>query len=251
MVKKSVPSRPPPDGRPKNLLLRALPAADFERLRPHLTTIKTPRRHLFHKYGAMIGNVYFPNGGVASVTTVLADGTTIETATIGVEGFVGIEAFLGKDAVSSGETMMQVGDTNAEKLTVTAFRAELARQGALFDLMGRYARTIIAQLMQSAACNARHHIEERCPRWLLMTHDRVGRDEFDLSHDFLAVMLGVRRQSVTVVAGMLQAARLISYKHGHIKVLDRKGLEAASCECYAVVRRRFDDLRTYNGPVSD
>jgi CRP-like cAMP-binding protein len=98
-------------------------------------------------------------------------------------------------------------------------------------------------MMQSAACNARHHIHERCCRWLLMTHDRVGKDDFQLSHEFLAAMLGVRRQSVTVVAGALQAAGLLSYKHGRVRVLDRKGLEAASCECYAVIQRRSDGLR--------
>ena len=102
----------------------------------------------------------------------------------------------------------------------------------------------MVQTMQSAACNARHQIQERCPRWLLMTHDRVGRDEFHLSHEFLAVMLGVRRQSVTVVAGTLQAAGLITYKHGQVKILDRKGLESASCECYALIRRKFDELFT-------
>jgi CRP-like cAMP-binding protein len=251
VVKKAVPSRPPSDRRPKNLLLRALPAADFERLRPHLTTIPTPTRHLFYKSGAVIDSVYFPNGSVASVTAVLADGTMVETATIGVEGMVGIEAYLGTNAISPGETLVQVAGTDAERMTVSAFRAELTRRGALFDLIGRYAQATIAQMMQSAACNARHHVQERCPRWLLMTHDRVGGDEFELSHEFLAVKLGVRRQSVTVVAGTLQAAGLISYKHGHIKILDRKGLETASCECYAVVRRRFDDLLTWQRPVSD
>jgi CRP-like cAMP-binding protein len=232
-------------------LLRALPAADFERLRPHLRTIRTPTRHLFYKPGADIDAVYFPNGGVASVTAVLADGTTVETATIGVEGMVGIEAYLGKDAVSPGETLMQVDGTDAESVTKAALRAELARRGALFDLLGRYTQTTIAQMMQSVACNARHHIQERCPRWLLMAHDRVDGDAFKLSHEFLAVKLGVRRQSVTVVAGALQAAGLIRYKHGLVTVLDRKGLEAASCECYGVVRRHFDDLRTSQRPLSD
>jgi CRP-like cAMP-binding protein len=244
MVKKSVPSHPPSDRRPKNLLLRALPAADYERLRPHLTTIPTPTRHLFYESGGAIDYVYFPNGGVTSVTAVLADGVLVETATVGVEGMVGIEAYLGKDAVSPGETMVQVAGTDAEELPVNVFRAELGRRGALFDLIGRYAQVTIAQMMQTAACNARHHVQERCPRWLLMTHDRIDGDEFELSHEFLAVKLGVRRQSVTFVAGTLQAAGLISYKHGHMKILDRKGLEAASCECYAVVRRRFEDLRT-------
>ena len=145
---------------------------------------------------------------------------------------------------------MQVPDSNAERLGVAAFRRETRRQGAFAELVGRYAQATVAQMMQSAACNARHHVQERCPRWLLTTHDRVGGDEFHLSHEFLAVMLGVRRQSVTVVAGTLQAAGLISYRHGRVKILDRKGLEAASCECYAVVRKRFDAIGVgLNRPV--
>jgi CRP-like cAMP-binding protein len=243
MSAKPPPSRPPPGQRPKNRLLRALPAADYERLRPHLQTIDTPTRHVFHKHREPVEHVYFPNGGVASVTAVLSDGTMVETATVGLEGMVGIEAFFGKNPLAPGEAMMQVPDTNAEKLSVTVFRAELARQDALFDLMGRYAQTTVAQMMQSSACNARHQIHERCARWLLMTHDRVARDGFELSHEFLAMMLGVRRQSVTVVAGTLQSAGLITYKHGHISVLDRTGLEAASCECYALIRQQYDLLQ--------
>jgi CRP-like cAMP-binding protein len=244
MVKKPFAPRPPPNERPKNHLLRALPSDVFQRLLPDLTTIGTPTKHVFHKHGEPVEYVYFPNGGVASVTAVLSDGTMVEAATVGVEGMVGIEAFFAKDVLAPGETMMQVPDTSAEKLSVVAFRRELARQGGLFDLIGRYVQASVAQMMQSIACNARHQVQERCPRWLLMTHDRVGCDEFGLSHEFLAMMLGVRRQSVTVVAGTLQAAGLISYKHGRVRVLDRKGLEAASCECYALVRRRFDALQT-------
>ena len=243
MVKKIAP-RPPPRARPKNRLLAALPEADFQRLLPDLTTIPTAAKQVFHHYGKTVEYVYFPNGGVASITAVLADGMMVETATVGLEGMLGIEAFFGKDAIAPGETMMQVPDTDAERLSVGALRRELARQGALSELLGRYAQATVAHMMQSTACNARHHIQERCARWLLTTHDRVGRDDFQLSHEFLAIMLGVRRQSVTVVAGILQSAGLITYKHGRVTVLDRKGLEAASCECYALIRRNFDALLT-------
>ena len=191
-----------------------------------------------------MAHVYFPNGGVISVTAVLADGTMIETATVGHEGMVGIEAFFGDHPIAPGQTMMQVPDTNAEMLSVTAFRRELGRQGALSTLMGRYAQTSVAQVMQATACNARHNVHERCCRWLLMTHDRVGRNDFALSQEFLAMMLGVRRQSVTLVAGTLQEAGLIVYKHGQITVLDRSALEAGSCECYGLMRQRFETLRT-------
>ena len=239
MVRKSVSPHPLPS-RPKNRLLRALPEADFQRILPDLETIPVPAKYIFHEHGKPMNHVYFPNGGVASVTAVLSDGTMVETATVGVEGMVGIEAFFVKAPTAPGETMMQVPDTNAERLSIAAFRRELARQGALAELMGRYAQASIAQMMQSTACNALHQIQERCCRWLLTTHDRIGRDDFHLSHEFLGVMLGVRRQSVTVVAGALQAAGLITYKHGHMMILNRKGLEAASCECYALIRRRFD-----------
>ena len=239
MVRKAVSPHPLPS-RPKNRLLRALPEADFQRILPDLETIPVPAKYIFHKHGKPMNHVYFPNGGVASVTAVLSDGTMVETATVGVEGMVGIEAFFVKAPTAPGETMMQVPDTNAERLSIAAFRRELARQGALAELMGRYAQASIAQMMQSTACNALHQIQERCCRWLLTTHDRIGRDDFHLSHEFLGVMLGVRRQSVTVVAGALQAAGLITYKHGHMMILNRKGLEAASCECYAHIRRRFD-----------
>jgi CRP-like cAMP-binding protein len=242
MVRNSAAQRPPPTDRPKNLLLRALPEQDFQRLLPDLKTIPTHAKQTFYKHNGPIEYVYFPNGGVASITAMLSDGTMIETATVGLEGMVGIEAYFGRDPVAPGDTMMQVPDTNAEQLSVAAFRRELARDGALSELVGRYAQVTVAQMMQAAACNARHQIQERCSRWLLMTQDRVRRDEFHLSHEFLGVMLGVRRQSVTVVAGTLQAAGLITYRHGHVKIVNRKGLEAASCECYALIRQKFDAL---------
>jgi CRP-like cAMP-binding protein len=242
LVNKLVPPRPP-SGRPKNHLLRALPDDAFRRLLPDLKTIKTTTRQIFQKAGARVEYVYFPNGGVISVTAVLADGTMIETATIGHEGMVGIEAFFGDSPIAPGQTMMQVPDTDAEMLSVAALRRELARQDAMSVLIGRYAQAVIAQMMQTTACNARHHIHERCCRWLLMTHDRVGRDRFALSQEFLAMMLGVTRQSVTIVAGTLQKAGLITYKHGHITVVDRPSLEAASCECYLLMRQRFEALR--------
>ena len=141
MAKKPIPPRPPPNARPKNHLLRALPEADFRRLRPDLKTISTPSKHVFHRQNKLIEFVYFPNGGVASVTAVLSDGTLVETATVGTEGLVGLEAFFLKDPTSPGETMMQVPDTNAEQLPVEAFRREVARQGIFSALIGRYARS--------------------------------------------------------------------------------------------------------------
>ena len=219
MVKKPAASvRPPPAvrpppirGRPKNRLLAALPAEDFSRILPFLKTIPISTRLVLQKQGEPLRHVYFPNGGVCSITTVLADGTTVEAATVGDEGMLGIEAFLGADAIAPGETLIQVPDTNAESMSVEDFRREAAKPGAFHDLVGRYMQVVIAQMMQTTACNVLHHVKQRCARWLLMTHDRMHEQDFRLSHDFLAVMLGVRRPTVSVVAAELQNAGLIRY----------------------------------------
>jgi CRP-like cAMP-binding protein len=236
--------RPPPsDGRPKNRLLAALPADDFRRLLPYLKTVPIRYKQVLHKNGALLDAVYFLNGGVASITTVLSDGTMVEAATVGDEGVLGIEAFLSADAVAPGETLIQVPDTNAEVMSVADFRRAIGEHGAFHDLMGRYTQVVIAQMMQSTACNALHQVPQRCARWLLTTHDRMHEQDFHLSHEFLAVMLGVQRPTVSVVASTLQQAGLIRYTHGRVTVCDRKGLEAAACECYPVIRAHFDRLR--------
>ncbi len=234
--------RPPPDTpRPRNRLLARLPAADFERIRPHLTTIAAPARKVFHKSGEPVRQIFFPNGGVASVTASMSDGTMVEVATVGDEGLVGISALFA-DSPMAVETMMQVADTDAEMMPVDAFRREFELRGAFHDAVSRYSQGFLGLLMQSTACMALHQVQERCARWLLMTHDRVRQDEFDLSQEFLAMMLGSTRPTVSVVAGILQQAGLIKYKHGHITIVDRKALETSACECYATVRSTFDRL---------
>lgn len=239
------PERPPPPlmGRPKNRLLAALPADDFRRLHPHLTTIPVRSKHVFHKQGEPIRHVYFPNGGVCSVTAALSSGESVEAATVGDEGMLGLEAFFTNSPVASGDTFMQVPDTSVERLSVEHFRRELADQGALQDVIGRYAQMKFREVVQTAACNAVHLVQQRCARWLLMTHDRMHGRDFHLSHEFLAVMLGVQRPTVSLVAATLQQAGLIRYVHGRVKVTNRKGLEAAACECYAVIRAHFDRVR--------
>jgi CRP-like cAMP-binding protein len=249
MTKKRVspvrpPVRPPPsDGRPKNRLLAALPAEDFDRLRPLLKTIPVRVKQVLQKSGTPLQAVYFLNGGVASITTALSDGTMVEAATVGDEGMLGVEAFLTADAIAPGETLIQVPDTSAEQMGVEDFRREVAKPGAFRDLVGRYTQVVIAQMMQSTACNALHQVPARAARWLLMTHDRMHEQDFHLSHEFLAVMLGVQRPTVSIVAATLQHAGLIRYTHGHVTVRDRKGLEAASCECYKIIRSHFIRLR--------
>ena len=233
--------RPPPDARPKNRLLARLPAADFQRLRPHLTTRPVVVKQVLHPVNEPVREVFFPNGGVASVTAVMKNGAMVEIATVGDEGFVGIEVLFGANRLS-GETMIQVPDTNVEVLPVAIFKREIERRGPFYDCVRRYSQGFLIQMMQSAACIEVHPVLERCCRWLLMTHDRMRRDDFLLSHEFLAMMLGATRPTVTVVAGTLQKAGLIKYGHGHITILDRPGLEKASCECYETVRRHFDRL---------
>ena len=234
--------RPPPrDQRPKNKLLACLPDADFQRLRPHLRTIPTNVKQIFHPANEPVRDVFFPNGGVASMTTVMKSGAMVEIATVGDEGLVGINALFG-GGLAGGETMMQVPDTSAEALSVEIFTREYDRGGAFFECVQRYSQGLLLLMMQSTACMALHSVQERCCRWLLMTHDRVRRDEFHLSHEFLAMMLGSTRPTVTIVAGTLQKAGLIKYVHGHITIVDRQSLEAASCECYATVKAHFNRL---------
>ncbi len=235
--------RPPPAERPKNQLLASLPEADFRRLRSHLTTIPIRVKQVLYTHGEPIRDVFFPNGGVVSITTARSNGTPVEVATVGDEGMLGMEAFLTDDAVASGDTLMQVPDTNAEMLGVEEFRRELARGGALQQQVGRYVQVFIAQMMQSTACNVLHQVPHRCARWLLMTHDRMRRQDFTLSHEFLAAMLGVQRPTVSEIAARLQNAGLIRYTHGRITIRHRRGLEKASCGCYAIMRAQFDRLR--------
>jgi CRP-like cAMP-binding protein len=229
------------DWRPKNKLLASLPREEFERIRPLLKTTPTKFRQIFLPANEPVRKVYFLNGGVASLTTAMKNGAMVEIATIGDEGLVGINAFFGGQMVS-GEAMLQVPDTDAEVMSAEAFRREIARGGPFHECVQRYSQGLLMLMMQSTGCIALHPVLERCCRWLLMTHDRVHQDEFHLSHEFLAIMLGTTRPTVTIIAGTLQKAGLIKYTHGRITILDRQRLEAASCECYATVKEHFDRL---------
>jgi CRP-like cAMP-binding protein len=228
--------------RPKNRLLAGLPDAEFKRIKPLLRTVPVGLRYVFHRPNEPVTQVYFPNGGVGSITTALEDGSIVEVATVGDEGLVGIEAMFGEGALGR-ESIMQVPDTNAELMTATDFRRELARGEAFTNAVHRYAQAFLSLAMHSTACMALHPVLERCCRWLLMTHDRIHRDEFQLSHEFLATMLGSTRPTVSVVAGTLQKAGFIKYVHGRMTILDRAGLESASCECYRTVKADFDRLK--------
>ena len=171
----------------------------------------------------------------------MRDGAQVEVASVGPEGILGIGAFFG-DRSGAGRTFQQVGNGPLPSMPVARFIKETARPGPFRELVGLYAQANLLQIMQCTACNALHDVKQRCSRWLLQTHDRIEADDFALKHEFLAVMLGVRRPTVTVVLRALQDAGLISTRYGRIRVLKRKKLEAASCECYGVIRAHFARL---------
>jgi len=224
----------------QNRLLRLLPAAEYARLLPSLETVPLALRQVLYEQNAPIPHVYFPQHGVLSVVKVMTDGDAVEVATMGSEGMAGLPVFLG--GVSPAETFVQIAG-EAKRMSAAAFREAASPGSPLHAVLQCYTEALFSQLMQSVACNRLHSVQQRCARWLLMTHDRVGgADEFPLTQQFLSFMLGVRRAGVTVAASTLQEAGLIRYSRGKITVLDRAGLEAASCECYRTVRADFDRL---------
>jgi CRP-like cAMP-binding protein len=231
-----------PDGAVlQNRLLAALPGRDYARILKRLQMIAIPVGEIIQTPGIPITAVYFPNGGVFSVTTEMHDGTLVEAATVGVEGMLGIGVFLG-DRLGSGRTFQQVPDGLLPAMAVDAFIKESARAGPFRERLLLYAQASLLQIMQCTACNALHDIKQRCSRWLLQTHDRVGAEEFALKHEFLAIMLGVHRPTVTLAVDALQRAGVITSRYGRIRVRTRRGLEAASCECYATIKGHFTRL---------
>jgi CRP-like cAMP-binding protein len=233
MVKRrALPSaNPPPPTSNPNRLLAALPAADYARILPSLTVVPLKLKDILHKPGEPIRDVYFPGGGFCSMLTVLEDGSMVEIATVGREGMVGVSAVLDGTPVTSAAMVQGATDT-CYRMNVDAFRREINRRGAFHELMAHYAQALFGFVAQSTACNAIHSVEQRLARWLLMAQDRMGSDEYPLTQEFVAMMLGASRPTVTVVAGTLQKAGLIKYRHGRVTIVDRKHLEAASCECY-------------------
>ena len=180
--------------------------------------------------------VYFPQDGVISLVTVLRDGDVIEAMTVGNEGLAGLAVFHGLNS-SACRGVCQVSGA-VKRMTVQDFRRCIELAPEMKRILHRYSQYIFETVAQSAACNRLHVIEQRCARWLLMTHDRVGSDEFRLTQEFLAQLLAVRRPGVTVAIGILESRGLIGHGRGTIRVVDRAGLEQASCECYTTIRKR-------------
>ena len=238
-----------PVGGPVNKLLATLPAEDHERIVSQLTVVPFKFKQVLHKQNGIIKEIFFPGGGACSLTKVMRDGKVAEIATVGNEGVIGASVFFGDDR-SFSETIVQVAEGDGFRMEVEAFVSEMARRGAFYNRVIRYSQALMNQVMQTAVCNALHSVEQRCCRWLLMTDDRVGRNDLRLTHDFLAIMLGVRRPTVTLIMGDLQKAGLVENGRGTIHIMDRPGLEAASCECYETVKAAFARLLPEMPPVS-
>lgn len=230
-----------PDGAaPRNRILAALPAAEWERIAGALEPVQLETRKVLIEPNRTIDHVWFPETAVISVLGIVEDGSAVETATIGNEGMVGVPAHLGAMRMAA-QAFAQVPGA-AYRMDARALADELRRGGELPAVLGRYTQALFTLVAQSSACNRKHSAEQRCARWLLMTHDRVEGDTFALTHLFLSQMLGVRRATVSEIAAALQARGVIDYTRGAITVTDRAGLEAAACACYAVIRNELERM---------
>ena len=232
---------PPTNPSPmRNLLLAALPADALAALLPHLQQVDLPLREVLHRANEPITAVLFPQSGYGSLIAMLEDGDAAEVGIVGREGIIGLPLALGDDRYLI-EVLVQA-EGSALRLEGDVFRQAVNDNSDIRRVMHRYALAFNVQVTMTAACNGRHAIEQRLSRWLLMAHDRIGQDEFTMTHEFLSMMLGVRRAGVTVAAGMLQKAGLIQYDRGRITVTDRPGLEASACECHSVVSSEYTRL---------
>jgi CRP-like cAMP-binding protein len=224
----------------RNGLLAALPSEDLARLRPSLQPVELPFDQTLYPADGIVEAVLFPESGMVSLLATLEDGEQVEVGIAGREGLIGLPLVFGDDR-SLVEARVQMEGT-ALRMDAAALRDGMEGSAALRGLLHRYALAFQAQVTMTAACNARHAIEQRLARWLLIAHDRAGADEFAMTHEFMAMMLGVRRPGVSLAAGALQRAGLIRYARGRMEITDRPGLEAASCECYHTARREFARL---------
>lgn len=223
----------------ENRLLAALPRQDYERLAPRLEEVAFTLGQTLFMPEDELSHVYFPTTSIVSLLTDLEDGGGMEVGLVGREGMVGVSVILGGSETKVATVHAAGG---ALKVRASALREEFRRGGALQDFLLRYTHALMTQISQSVVCNVRHPLPGRLARWLLMYHDRLGRDEFELTHEFMANMLGVRRPGVSEVAGELQRMGFINYRHGHVHITDRKGMEAYACECYPVVKEKYDDF---------
>jgi CRP-like cAMP-binding protein len=220
--------------------LAALPRQELEAISPDLEPVQLAFKQVLHAPFEPIEHVLFLTRGVASLVNEPETGEIVELATIGSEGIVGFPVVLGTRSVPS-RAIMQIPGA-ALRMTASDLERALARTPTLHKLMLRYTMALLNQIAQGTSCNRLHEVQERCARWLLQTHDRVEGDSFPITHEFLSQMLGVHRPTVSVAAAALQRAGLIDYTRGQITVVDRKGLEAAACACYRIIKEEYDRL---------
>lgn len=224
----------------QNHLLAALPPDDFKRLLPSLELVAMPLGEMIYEPGRHMYHAYFPTTSIVSLHYVTESGASAETAGVGNEGIVGVTIFMGGDTTSSSAVVQTAG--HAYRLEATLLKQEFNRAGFMQGLLLRYTQALMTQMSQSAACNRHHSVEQRLCRWLLLTLDRCASNELVMTQELVASMLGVRREGITEAAGNLQRAGFISSRRGHISVIERSGLEAAACECYAVVKKEMGRL---------
>ncbi len=222
-----------------NAILATLPDEEYERLAPHLKPVELALSEVIFRPEDILEYVYFPTTAVISLLTSLEDGTGVEVGLVGREGMAGISAVLGARE-SKVATIQHTGA--AMRISAEHLGQEFRRGGVLQQRVLKYMHALMSQISQSVVCNVRHNIDKRMIRWLLMHHDRVGEGEFTLTQEFIANMLGVRRASITEVAQELQQAGLIEYNRGHIRILNRRGMEERVCECYGIVKGELDYL---------
>lgn len=224
----------------QNRLLAALPAFEFERLKPHLELVHMPLGNVLCESGGRLSYVYFPTSTIISLHYILENGASSEIAGVGNEGMLGVSLFMGGESTPSWATVQTAG--YGYRLKATLLMQEFNQGGPVQRLLLRYTQALITQISQTAVCNRHHTIEQQLSRWLLLTLDRLNSEELIMTQELIASMLGVRREGITEAAGKLQQGGIIRYRRGHITVLDRKGLEAHVCECYDVVRKEFERL---------
>jgi CRP-like cAMP-binding protein len=230
------------DSPSQNHLLAALPTADLARLVVNLEPVTMTLGTMVYEPGEHLQHVFFPTTAIVSLHYVMESGASAETAGVGNDGMVGISLFMGGDSTPSSAVVQTAG--RAYRLRSERLVREFERAGALQQILLRYTQSLMAQMSQTAACNRHHSLEQQLCRWLLLTLDRMSSGELIMTQEMVAHMLGVRREGVTEVAGRLKLAGIISYRRGHLSVLDRAGLESRACECYAAVRTEIDRLRT-------
>jgi len=224
----------------QNRLLAALPEAEWERWLPQMEGVDLPLGKVLYESGASLSHVYFPTTAIVSLLYVLEDGASAEIAVVGNEGIVGISLFMGGESTPSRAVVQSAG--RGFRLNASLMMQEFNRAGPVLHLLLRYTQALITQMAQTAVCNRHHTLDQQLCRWLLLSLDRLNSDQLVMTQELIANMLGVRREGVTEAAGQLQKDGLISYRRGHITVLDRDRLERRACECYAVVRKEYDRL---------